>query len=295
MTRTTWTLAGILVILVAATMWVMQRPGEQSASSDDSGVLVSYDSAAVDRMDILMPSGTVSLVREGDRWMLTTPLRATADPHAVNAAIGQGRNLKLKTLISSNPAKQQLFQVDSTATLVRISTQGTEAAAVRIGKPSPTYTETYVRKEGSNDVYIVEGMLGAVFGRSARDWRNKAILGLRSEDIRTVRFLYGDTTFTLSRADSIWMVDGDPVSAYTMRGFLASLSSLQCDDFVDTTVATMPPLAGMIEVNGTQVRFHQRPGDQMLTVLTSNSTQVFSMYAWRGEQVLKRKPAFLAQ
>lgn len=295
MTRTTWTLAGILVILVAATMWVMQRPGEQSASSDDSGVLVSYDSAAVDRMDILMPSGTVSLVREGDRWMLTTPLRATADPHAVNAAIGQGRNLKLKTLISSNPAKQQLFQVDSTATLVRISTQGTEAAAVRIGKPSPTYTETYVRKEGSNDVYIVEGMLGAVFGRSARDWRNKAILGLRSEDIRTVRFLYGDTTFTLSRADSIWMVDGDPVSAYTMRGFLASLSSLQCDDFVDTTVATMPPLAGMIEVNGTQVRFHQRPGDQMLTVLASNSTQVFSMYAWRGEQVLKRKPAFLAQ
>jgi hypothetical protein len=293
MTRTTWFLAGILVALIAATVWVMQRPGEQSGSADDGNVLVRYDSASVDRMDILMPSGMVTLAREGDRWMITAPLRAAADQHAVNLAIGQGTALKLKALVSANPAKQQVFQLDSSSVLVRVFAKGSEVAAFHVGKPGTTYTETYIRREGSKEVFLTEGMLSAVFAKPARDWRNKAILGLHPEDIHSVVFHYGDTTFTLSRSDSTWKVDGMPATEYAVRGFLASLASLQCDDFIDTALTAIPPLAGMLEVNGTQVGFHQKPGDPMLTVITSASTQYYTMYGWRGEQVLKRKKDFV--
>jgi hypothetical protein len=293
MTRTTWFLAGILVVLVAATLWVMQRPGEQSTSSDGGNVLVRYDSASVDRMDILLPSGMVTLVREGDRWMLIAPLRAPADQHAVRAAIGQGTSLRLKALVSSNPAKQHLFQLDSTSTLVRFSAKGSEVAAFRTGKPGPTYTETYVRKEGSQDVYLTDGMLSVVFAKPPRDWRNKAILDLRAEDIHSVAFHYGDTTFTLSKTDSSWVVDGEPATEYAVRGFLASLASLQCDDFIDTALTSIPPLVGMLDMNGMQVGFHQKPGDPMLTVITSTTTQIYAVYGWRGEQVLKRRADFL--
>jgi hypothetical protein len=295
MTRTTWFLAGILIALIVATVWVMQRPGERSASSGDGDVLVRYDSASVDRMDIFLPSGMVKLVREGDIWMITSPLRAPADPHAVTAAIGQGTALKLKALVSANPAKQQLFQVDSTSVLVRVFAKGSEVAAFHVGKPGPTYTETYIRREGSKEVFLTEGMLSTIFARPAREWRNKAILGLRPEDIHAVTFHYGDTTFTLSKSDTVWNVDGVPATEYAVRGFLASLASLQCDDFIDTALTTVPPLAGMVEVNGTQIGFHQKPGDPMLTVITSASTQYYTMYAWRGEQVLKRRADFLKQ
>ena len=289
MTRTTWILAGILVLLVATTVWVLQRPGEQSSSPDAVGALVAFDSAAVDRIDILMPTAPVSIAREDDRWMLTAPLRAPADAGAVDATIGMTRALTSKTLVSSNPAKQHVFQLDSTAVLLTLSSRGTAVASIRIGKPDPTYTGTYVRKDGSDEVYLVDGILSAIVARPVRDWRNKAIVRLRPEDIRTVRFHYGDTTFTLARTDSLWMVDGLPASEYTVRGFLASLASLQCDEFIDTARTTVPPLVGMLDVDGTQIGFHQRPGDTMVTVIASTSSQIYTLYGWRAEQVLKRK------
>jgi hypothetical protein len=292
MKRTTWILVAILVVLIAVTVFVLQQPGEQSSPAEIAAMLVSYDSSSVDRIDIAQPSGIVTITRENERWTLTSPLRATADTRAVHEAISKGRTLSLKTLVSSNPAKQQLFQLDSAGTLVRIYAKGTEAAAFRIGKLGPTYTETYVRREGSDDVYLTDGMLATVFAKSPRDWRNKMILGLKPEDIRSVRFQYGDTTFTLSLSDSAWNVDGEAATEYAVRGFLASLTSLQCDDFIDSTLTSVPPLIGSLETGGIQIRFFQNPGDSKSIVIASNGTQVYSMYAWRGEQVLKRKKDF---
>jgi hypothetical protein len=294
MTRSTMFLLAILIALIGATVWVMQRPGEQSSSSDNADVLVSYDSAAVDRMDISTPSGTVSLVREGDAWMIASPIRARADQRLVSTAIGQGRSLKLKALVSSNPAKQQLFQIDSASSLVRIFAKGAEVAAFHVGKPGPAYTETYIRREGSKDVYLTDGMLSMVFARPVRDWRNKTLLSLRPEDVRRVQFQYGDTTFALSRSDSSWQVEGVPASEYGVRGFLASLTTMQCDDFIDSTLAAMPPREATLEVNGVQIAFHRKPGDTMYTVIASNGLQIYTMYAWRAEQVLKRKKDFVS-
>jgi hypothetical protein len=293
MRRSTWILLGILAILILAAVLVLQQPGEQSASSDEAEMLVSYDSAAIDRIDILSRGSAVTLEKQGSAWMLTAPIRATAESKGVQSALGTGKSLKISSLVSSNPQKQGLFQVDSTGTLVRLYEKGTERAAFRIGKPGPTYTETYVRREGSTDVYLTNAMVAGAFNRQARDWRDKAILSLAQESIRTVRFHYGDTTFTLSLQDTLWRVDGEPASDYVVRGFLASLATLQCDEFNDSGLTSMPPVVGMLDVDGVQVGFHRTPDAPMLTVITSRTPQIFEVYPWRAEQVLKRKKDFL--
>jgi hypothetical protein len=107
-----------------------------------------------------------------------------------------------------------------------------------------------------------------------------------------VQFHYGDTTFTLSKTESTWTVDGEPAADAAVRGFLAALASLQCDDFIDTALAAMPPLVGLLDVNGTQVRFHQKPGESVLTVIASNGMQVYTIARWKADQVLKRRADF---
>ena len=295
MTRSTWVLVAILLALVLAVVLVLQQPGEQSASPEEGDMLVTYDSAAIDRLDIASPAGSITIEKEGSTWMLTAPLRAVAASKSVLSAIGKARSLRMKSLVSSNPQKQGMFQVDSAGTLVRLYEKGTERAAFRVGKPGTTYTETYVRREGDNGVYLTDGMIGQTFSHTPRDWRDKAILSLTPETIRTVRFHYGDTTFTLSMQDSIWRVDGQPATEYVVRGFLSALASLQCDEFVDTTLSVIPPVVGMLDVDGVQVGFHRNPGGNMLTVITSRSMQVYEVYPWRAEQVLKRKKDFIAQ
>jgi hypothetical protein len=259
-------------------------------------MLVSYDSAAIDRIEIISGGSTTTLQKEGNIWMMTEPMRAAAESKLVQDAIGKGRSLRVHGLVSSNPQKQAMFQVDSTATLIRICEKENVRAAFRLGKPGTTYTETYVRREGDNDVYLIDGMIVPTFARQPRDWRDKAILSLTPGKIHTVQFHYGrDTTFTLALHDSIWRVDGEPATDNAVREFLASLAAFQSDDFVDTTLSTLPPLAAMLDVDGTQIGFHRAPGANMYTVITSRSTQVYTVYSWRADQVLKRKNNFTAQ
>jgi hypothetical protein len=293
MKRNTLILLGILVLLVAGVILVMQKPGERSTTGASGQLLVTYDSASVDLIEISSASGRVILEKQGASWMLTEPLRAVADEGAVTSTIGTGKAIVLKGVVSSNPAKQALFQVDSTGTSVKFSGKGVPLAAFRVGKPGPAYTETYVRRENASDVFLAEGMLGYLFARQARDWRNKSIFKTPLETVTSVQFRYGDTTFTLDRQDSLWRVDGSPASGDQVRGFLGSLTNLLADDFVDSTLTVIPPLVAVVEAQGVQIRFHKYSSSTTYIVTTSRTPQVFSMQEWKAGQVLKRKNEFM--
>jgi hypothetical protein len=256
-------------------------------------MLVHYDSAAVDRMEIRSSSGTVTLAREAAKWMLTSPIHYRADDNMVATAIGKGNHIELKNLVSSNPQKQQLFQLDSTGTLAVIFSGGKEAAAFRIGKTSPSYTETYVRRENSDDVYLADGAFGYTFTRPVKDWRDKTIFKAEESAITSVAFRYGDTTFTLTRADSLWQVDGDSAVEPTVRSFLTALSNLQADDFIDSTLADLPPVTCELAVAGVTIRWHWNKDGNKYYVMTSQSPQLFEVQGWRAGQVLKKKKDFL--
>ncbi len=108
---------------------------------------------------------------------------------------------------------------------------GDLVAAFRVGKPSASYTETYVRREGSNDVYLADGMFSYTFVQQPKDWRDKSIYRNEPDLVKSVTYRYGDTTFTLAMNDSLWRLNGDSVSQTTVRSVLGSLANLQADGF----------------------------------------------------------------
>ena len=63
-------------------------------------------------------------------------------------------------IISSNPDKQMLFQVDTiTGNHVTFYRDGNELASIIVGKMGADYQSTYVRKPESNDVLFGQGQL----------------------------------------------------------------------------------------------------------------------------------------
>ena len=120
--------------------------------------------------------------------------------------IHQSKNLAVKEIVSSNPEKRSIFQVDSTGTLVKIFQNGQERAAFMIGKQGQSYSETYVHNEQSNDVAVVDGSLAVWFNKAVKDWRDKTILNIPKETITTIAFQYAGESFSLSLHDSVWMI-----------------------------------------------------------------------------------------
>ncbi|MBP1646866.1 MAG: hypothetical protein H6Q30_311 [Bacteroidetes bacterium] len=292
MKRTTWILVGTVIALAIIAFFVLRQPGEVSTTEGSGTMLVSYDSATVDRLEVNASGTSVVLEKQGNGWMLTSPLRYRADQTVVTAAVGKGKNIEVKNVVSSNPEKQRVFQVDSSGTLVQMYAGGNLVAAFRVGKPSASYTETYVRREGSDDVYLADGMFSYTFVQQSKDWRDKSIYRNEPDLVKSVTYKYGDTTFTLAMNDSLWRLNGDSVSQPTMRSVLGSLANLQADGFVDSALSAPPTQVALIDVDGTQIRFCQNKGTSNYLVQTSQSPQWYEVQEWRAGQVLKRKNDF---
>jgi len=294
MKRSTLLLVGILAALGIATYIVLQRPGESSRDASSPEMLVTYDSSAVDRLQVTSGGSTVSLALEGGKWMVVAPIHFRADESAVTAALSRGRKVEIRGLVSSNPEKQKIFQVDSAGTLVQIFERGAEKAAFRIGKPGTSYDETYIRREGENNVLIGEGPLAYLFVKSPRDWRDRTVFKADRDKITALRYRYGDTTFTVAFVDSIWKVDSQPASPAVIQNLLGTLSNYLANDFYDSTFTPAAPPTAVVEALDAQIRFYHSKETGKFLVQSSRDPQWYILEPYRAQDLLKRKKDFIA-
>ncbi len=282
----------VLIALAIAAFFTLHREGEVSSTGSTGQMLVDYDSTAIDKLELVSPAETVVLEKQAGTWMLTSPITYKADQTSVASAVGKGRRIELKSLVSTNPENQKLFQVDSTGTLVKAYASGTLKASFVVGKPSSSYTETYVRLSGSNNVQLAGDVISSFFTKQTKDWRDKTVFKTDESTLKNVAFQYGDTAFALSLQDSLWRVGKDSANQTAIKPVLTALANIQADDFIDSAVTPTSKPTSIINVEGTQIRFYKKDATKYL-VQTSQSPQWFEVQNWRTTNLLKRKTDFL--
>lgn len=291
MKRNTGILAGVFIILLIAAYLVLQKPGEQSVNSASSGLMFKVDSLAVDKIELKTPASSVTLEKRGVEWFVSAPVNYRGDQARIGQIIHDIKNLEIKTIVSNKPEKHSLFQVDQSGIRVTVFEKGTEKASFILGKMAGSYSESYARRVNANDVFIVEGASGYMFDRPVKDWRDKTIMTEPKENIKDIRYQYGDTVFNVASRDSVWMVGNEKVHQSVIEGIVSSLSNLQADDFVDSTLA--PKLTALIATAGVQLRFSFDKNANKYYVQPSSSPQWFVLEQWKANQILKRKKDML--
>ena len=287
MKKNMYILIGIFICLLIAAFLVLQKPGERSANSTSTGFLFTVDSLLVDKVEINTPASSIVLEKRGMEWFISKPINYKANQSSVCQIIHQIKNLEIKNIVSSKPEKQSVFQVDQTGTQVTVFENGAEKAAFVLGKMAANYLESYARRLNSNEVLLIEGASNYTFNRPIKEWRDKTILITPKESIKEVRYQYGDTTFDISFSDSTWFVGKDKARKSTVESILSSLSDLQADDFIDSTIS--PKVTAMMSYAGAQLRFSFDKSANKYYVQSSNSPQWFVLEQWKANQVLKRK------
>jgi hypothetical protein len=289
MTRNTYVLLAILIALVIAAYLVMQKPGERSSTGVSGQILVTVDSLAVDRIEIKSPGGSVVLQKKGGEWLLDSPVSYKADQSNVAMLIHDCKNLEVKNMVSDKPEKHSVFQVDSMGTRITFFEKGAERSSFILGKAGSSYSEMYARRASSNDVNLISGASSYVFNRPIKEWRDRTILTTPRENIKEIRYQYGDTVFVLARRDSTWLIGKDSTQIEVVNNLLSTLSNVQADDFVDTLNTRPSKPTAQISYAGTQLTFfYVKQGDKYL-VQCSTSPQWFEVQSWRANQILKHK------
>jgi hypothetical protein len=292
MKKQTYYLIGSFVVLLLIAYLVMQKPGESSKELNDEELFLKIDSAAINKFVIKSQFGEIIVEKQGLDWYMTKPVRYPADTFRIKAGITRLKNMVMKSLTSTNKAKQSVYGVDdSSGTSVKIYQNGKETVHLYIGKPGTAPIQTFVRKANSNDVYSVTGSLSYMFNAPDKDWRNKQIVAINENDLKEIKF-GGNESFTLERSDTIWTINGQPANKSEVNGMMQTLSSLNTDFFLDSLVEDMPEISTIMTLGNVQLRIAQ-VDDERYYVQTSQSPQWFIVLKGKIKRILKTKADFL--
>jgi len=242
----------IIVLVVLAAVFALSRifrsPGLESNLRK---TLVAVDTAVVTEVRI-QPSNNrtseIKLYKEGKNWMvIADKQKSISDINSVKMMLGQLLDLRTQRLASRKKEKWETFNVGDKGTHVTIYEGSKKIADLNCGKTGFVQNGTgsfggaytYVRLSDENEVYTVEGFLESQFNRTYNDWRNKAFLRLKSDDITKLTFTYpADSGFVVGKKDSVWFVGNEKADLSKIQNFLGQLTFKNLNDFADGFVAT---------------------------------------------------------
>jgi len=262
----------LIVLITLVTVFVLSRlfrsPGLERNLPES---LITADTSKIDviRLSARNENGKqMEFKREGNRWTVDMGGRTSAaEPAAVTGMLNYLSGVKPTRIVTGKKDKWKTYDVTDSSTHVVAMSGKDILAEAWIGRTDFTPSAggdmqnpfaggglgspfTYVRVAGSDQVYTVDGFLESAFNRSFSDWRNKALVRVKSADISRVRFDYADSAFAAELKNGKWMIDGSAADSAAMSNFISSLEFRNATGFADDFQASTPSLS--IEIAGTQ-------------------------------------------
>ncbi len=290
MNKSTTLLVVVLIILAVIAYFLLSSSSEREVSYKPTVSLIKIDSASVAKIEIKQPTNFVVLENIGGKWEVTSPLNASADPIAVAQLLNGFSKFKVGSLISSNPEKQHLFQVDTTGTRITFTDRTGKTSTIIIGKMGPSFSEVYFRLPDSKDVYLGEGIDTWTVNKNVRDWRDRSIVRTTAESISQLDITIGTKSFTFTHDSANWKLGDKVMETTEMNPILNTLSNLRADDFVDTVLEIKSkPINLSIKgfENVSLSLYPLLPDSSKYFIRTSKSPQLYVISKWTAQQLFK--------
>ncbi len=290
MNRSTLILFFLLLALGAIAYFLIPSSQEREASDKSPQLDFSVDSASVVKIEFLRGAKSLTLENIGGKWMITSPGKYTADPSAVLAILQGLSKFKVGSLISSNPEKQRLFQVDTSGTQITATDRAGKTNAIVIGKMGPSFSEVYCRPPGSKFVYLGEGLDSWSVNKEMKDWRDKSIASIPSESVKSLIYALNNRQYEYVRDSTTWKLGASAIDGAVMNSPLTTLANLRAEDFVDTVMRFSSQPVG-VSVKGTSnvslQLYPSLPDSSKYFVQSSLTPQIYVISKYTAQQILK--------
>ncbi len=228
-----------------------------------------------------------------------------ADSASIETVLEKLSIMKKDELISQNPEKQSLFEVDSTkGTRVEVwDSKNKLIGSFLIGKSGPDWSSHYVRTLGTDDVYSVSGSIKYSFFTDENRWRDKTVMKFDKSLAKKITITKKDTSTAESSSivlekslDSIgvatWNItapekyEADSATVAKMVNDLSNLKTSKFEENYDLEDSDMgfdaPDLVVMVDLdNGDQKGFvvgKKQPDKSEKWVRANDNDVIFLMY-----------------
>ncbi len=225
-------LIGLLVLLVI----IAYATGTFDAATSTVDVpAIEIEAGGIDEIEVNSPEFSIRVQKMNGIWQVLEPIAWMADSVSINSFARNLADLKLESVVSTNPERYSRYGVDSTASVVTV-TSGEDVQKLTISSKGSDFMTTYIRLEDDERVFIARPRIS--IPTDADRWRDKMIAMIPSQILTAVNVTTPDNTFSLSKGDSGWRLslDGRETAADSaaVDRYLRNFNRFRADGFIST-------------------------------------------------------------
>jgi hypothetical protein len=236
---------------------------------------------------------TLAIEKQGERWMLTKPVRAEADTSKISALLDDLRGIQSTAVVSTKAERHGRYEVDDgSATLVGL-TFDDGVQELYIGKSGPDFQARYIRQGGDERVVEATGVPNIVVTQD--NWRDKGLWALPPSSISSLEVQSPDATYGLSRTAGAWMVNTAdetlPADSAGVFPLLERVANLNADGFLpdlkaDSIRSVADHRLRVTLQDGTTRRLDVLKRDSDLAATMDDESDVYKIYSYRLSQLV---------
>jgi hypothetical protein len=230
---------GVLLLVLASLgsyIWFVERKQEPKREGEREKMTVfAVDKAKAKEITVAAAAGdTIRLVKEGAAWKVTSPFAAPADTSAVESMLTSLEKLEADEVVVEQAKDPAEFGLDKPSRTVAAVVEGAPAPLkVEFGSKSPDGSSVYARAEGSPKVYLVASWVEGSFDKKPFDLRDRDLLHVKRDDVRTLEVTGPEGGYTLARTDAGEWAFTKPLATragrWSVDGLLGTVENLRMD------------------------------------------------------------------
>jgi hypothetical protein len=210
--------------------------------------LLTFDRDKVDRLELARNAVTIELAKNGQDWMLVSPIKAKADFSAVEQLVTRLSSGQMTSLEADQATDLKQYGLDPPLITATVGA-GSARATLLVGKPAPEgKTGVYAKDASRPAVALVGKDLADDLQKSVSDLRRKDIFEFRSFNTTRLEITRGTDHYVFEKVKGTGKDAADKwrrtspaaadVDAGKMETLLSGLSNLRAQSFADPQTKT---------------------------------------------------------
>jgi hypothetical protein len=277
----------LLAIVVIVTL--IDNKATTNRNRTFNSELTSIDTSKVTAISVYpkLKKDKIELIKTGKDWYVTIDNKKyVADENSILNILATLASMKATRVAAKDKSAWGEFEVtDSAASHVMINEGKKVTADLYIGKFSYKQPKdanpymqqrgtltSYVRLAGEEEVYAVEGILSMAFNRDANDFRNHTLIKSENEKWTRLTFTRPDGSYSLTKQNGRWMVDGLLADSAAVAGYFNSISWLSNGSYIDESLIQSPTAS--LELS---IEVENLPQPIRIKAMNADTTNVYAI------------------
>lgn len=195
--------------------------------------LFTFESAKAKEFSLEPRQGdAIQLVKEAGSWKLVAPTPAPADGTSVETVLNALNGLKVEDVVTETPAGLADFGLEKPVAIARLTLDGQPKPLVlKVGEKAPDGSGLYAQTDDKPRVFLIASWLGTNFEKKPFDFRDRDLLHLKRDDVRTLEVTGPEGGFTVAKKDDgEWGITAPLVTRagrWSVDGLLSTLEGLR--------------------------------------------------------------------